>query len=117
MHLIADELVVDVLDLVHVGVCSAAAASPAWTLSSTCDGRFAPGMAQETASNIRIQRSASCAIVASGGTSFSQPLDRIQPGIVIDAGEGLALIEGFTVPVEVAVIVGGEGGARASSCR
>ena len=34
----------------------------AW-LSSICSGRFAPGMAQETAGCIRIQRSASCARV------------------------------------------------------
>jgi len=43
--------------------------SAAATLSSTWAGRLAPGMAQVTASAIRIQRRASWAMVWPGGTS------------------------------------------------
>src|ERR1039458_2346324 len=38
-------------------------------LSRTCEGRLPPGMAQVTASCIRIQRSANCAILTPAGSS------------------------------------------------
>src|SRR5690625_6959939 len=38
-----------------------------------------------------------------------------QAGVVVDAGEGLALVEGLAVAVEAAVVVRGEGGDRKST--
>lgn len=80
--------------------------SLAAVFSSTCAVRRAPGIAQLTASNMRIQRSANCA----GGQQGAQFLDGGESGFVVDAGERLAAIERFAVAVEVAVVVRGERG-------
>ena len=68
----------------------------------------APGIAQVTASNIRIQRSASCVSVAPGGTSGRSSLDGLEADVVRHARERLSLVERLTLAIEVAVVVGGE---------
>ena len=68
----------------------------------------APGIAHVTASNIRIQRSANCAIVTPAGTSGAQASTACKPAVVGHARERLALIEHLAVPVEVAMVVGSE---------
>ena len=65
-------------------------------------------MTVETASCMRIQRSASCASVAPSGTSGAQLLDRVEADLERHAGERLADVERLAVAVVVAVVVGGE---------
>ncbi len=91
--------------------------SEAAQLSSTCSGRLAPGMAQETASCIRIQRSANWGrlkplgrILFSSSTAF-RPFSKSTPA------EGLAAVEGLPLAVEVAVVVAWRSGWSGSSCR
>ena len=47
----------------------------------------------------------------------AQPVDGLQPDLVWHAGEGLAHVEGLTVAVVVAVVVGCERGVRGVAAR
>ena len=79
--------------------------SDAAMFSATCAGRFAPGIAQVTAGNSRIQRNASCASVAPSGTNGFQFLHRAQAGLEIHARKRLAAVKRLAVPVEIPMIV------------
>ena len=76
--------------------------------SVACASVRAPGIAQVTPSNIRIQRSASWPSVAPRGHERPQLVHRLEPCFVWNAGERLSLVERFAVAVELAVIVGRE---------
>ena len=65
-------------------------------------------MTVETASKLRIHRSASCASVAPSGTSGTQLVDDLEAELEVDAREGLADVELLAVAVEGAVVVGRE---------
>ncbi len=67
-------------------------------------------MTQDTASNIRIQRSANWAMRRAAGHERPDFFDGGEPGFVVHAGEGFARVKRFAVPVEVAVIVRCKGG-------
>ena len=66
-------------------------------------------MTVETASSIRIQRSANCAIVAPCGTSGRIASTAVERHVIGHAREGLAHVEGLAMAVEGAMVVGGKG--------
>ena len=90
---------------------AAAAFARAWS------GVFAPGIVAVTASNMRIQRSAIWARVAPAGHQLAQLLDERQAGLVVDAGERLAHVERFAVPVVQPVVGRVERGLASTACR
>ncbi len=65
-------------------------------------------MAQVTAGNIRIQRSAICARFARRHQR-AQRLHGLQAQVKVQAAESLPPVESFAVPVEGAVVVRGKG--------
>ena len=67
MDLRAGVLVVDAADGGHRVLRRAAAGRPRRSSLRPAAGRFAPGIAHVTASNIRIQRSANCGRLIPGG--------------------------------------------------
>jgi len=76
--------------------------------SSTCAARLPPGMAQLTASNIRIHRSANCRHRQSLGNQLADFIHGFQAALVVHAGECLAHVERLAVAIELAMIVGGK---------
>src|ERR1022692_2288228 len=91
-----------------IAASDSAGRSLAAQFSRTCEGRLPPGMAQVTASCIRIQRSANCAMLTPAGSkrrissTASRPVSKSTPEKVSPHVEGLA------VTVEPAVIVADE---------
>ena len=79
--------------------------SEAARFSATCAGRFAPGMAQVTAGNSRIQRKRQLGQSRVLRRQRFQFLHHAQAGLVIHAGKGFAAVKGLAVPVEIPVIV------------
>ena len=66
MYLLADGTIIDRFHLYH-GFSERGGRSAAEKFSSAWDGRFAPGMAHVTASNINIQRKANCVMLIPAG--------------------------------------------------
>ena len=59
-----------------------------------------------------IQRSANWPFDTPGGQESANLLYGFQADVVVDAGKCLADVEGFSVPIEVAMVIGGESGIR-----
>ncbi len=84
--------------------------SEARQLSATWSGRFPPGIAQLTASNMRIQRSANWLMETPARQDLPDLLHRFQADVVVHSGKSFAYVKGFAMTIEIAVIIGSEGG-------
>ena len=88
------------------GRSAAAAFARAWS------GVFAPGMATVTAVGHEDPAQGQLGQRGAGRDERPQLLDELEPGLVVEAGERLADVEGLAVAIERAMVVRRERASR-----